>query len=241
MHVNCTTPAIDIQFAALSRDLRETSIHERLPYIFTPARELHFLIRNLFLFAVRKPLACFFLQSGMTCRSGDSKPFVLKGTSLLDAINLCKRINRDESLFPAGIWDSSDDASELFLQEKVPMMLTTYSSLNQLKGSRSTYDISPVPYLNQPITKKVIVGVAVNKKTKSKEAARLLVDYLSSTRPAADSRAHADAARFKYRRGWEPSANAGFFRPRRYDLFRKIIPSYRTSSDMGIPPPAPTR
>lgn len=60
------------------------------------------------------------------------------------------------------------------------MMLTNYMSINEYKHTDLRYDISPIPFMEDPKTLTVMIGMAVNKYSKEKEAAKLFVQHLSS-------------------------------------------------------------
>ncbi|MBD2865879.1 extracellular solute-binding protein [Paenibacillus oceani] len=178
----------------------------------------------------------FLLQSGESFLRDGGLPGDIRGTRLMEGIRLCGELIRDRDIFPGYLSESSTDASRLFLEGKISMMLATYSSLNDLKHSDLDYDLSPVPYIHIPITLLLSIGMIVNKRSKHKEAARQFVDYMTSGRAQSLIRRHTVSIPAMKQAAEAPvPEEPRLNRPRHYSLFREIIPSYRLHSELHWP------
>ncbi|MBD2863222.1 extracellular solute-binding protein [Paenibacillus oceani] len=176
------------------------------------------------------------LQSGIPFTAAndaeDKRDYL--GTQLLDSIRLYGKLTGNNSFFPNYMSESPHDTSRLFLEGKISMTLLTYSSMNDLKHSNLDYDISPVPFMHTPISLLTIMGMIVNKNSQNKEAAQLFADFIRSreTQEAIRKRTLSLPA-------MKPAAimpvRDNFNRPIHDSLFREIIPSYRTTSDLNMP------
>lgn len=175
----------------------------------------------------------FLLQSGMRFERNADGQCDIAGTPLFDSIRLYERIIHDPDVFPKILSESNDDVMHLFMAGKVSMILTSYTSLNELKHSDVAYDISTLPYLYEPRTLTISIGACIRKSSEKKEAARVLVDFLSSEEgqrlirgetlsiPALKSAA-------------EMPVKDGLNRPPRFDLFRDILPTMRGHQDLNL-------
>ncbi|OUS72190.1 hypothetical protein B1748_25385 [Paenibacillus sp. MY03] len=178
----------------------------------------------------------FLLQSCMDFAMKQPGAFRLHGTPLLESIRLCKELINNREVFPRYLSESNDDVNELFLQGKVSMILTTYTSLNDFKDLDIQYDISPVPYLFEPRTLLNVIGVAVNRNSKQPQAAAAFSDYLASARAQRILRNQTISLPALKPVAEEPLEDANSLnRPSRYDLFRETISSFRMNRDLNMP------
>lgn len=181
----------------------------------------------------------FPLQSGMSFAPERDGRFSLRDTKLLDSIRLYKSIVRNRDVFPDYLAESSRDFVRLFRRGQASMILSTYMSLNDFAEDGPNYDISPVPYGNEPRTLLMSIGIAINRRSRRVEAAKRLVDFLGSETaqrfirertlsiPAMKKIADAPA-------GGEWPLN----RPARFHLYRNIVPGYRRHKDLRLTPKA---
>lgn len=177
----------------------------------------------------------FLLQSDVhfgRCTGDEVRP---SEGRLLEVARLCKRIISDHGIFPNYMSENSDDVNELFMQGKVSMIMTNYMTINEFKHTELAYDISPLPYMHEPRALLNVIGVAVSAASKHEEAARLLADYLASSRAQKLIRdrtlslpAHKEAAESPV----DPAD--GMNRPSRYNLFREIMASYRLHRELNL-------
>lgn len=176
----------------------------------------------------------FLLQSGEKFTWDDKGHCDIRGTKLLDSINLCKALIHNKEIFPQYMSEKSHDVDRLFLQGKISMILTNYMSMNEYKHTDLPYDISPIPFMNDPKTLTVMIGMAVNKYSKEKEAAKLFIQHLSSEKaqrlilkqtlsiPSVKSVAESTIQ--------EDDLN----RPSRFPLFRENLGTMRLHQDLNL-------
>ncbi|TMV43510.1 extracellular solute-binding protein [Paenibacillus mesophilus] len=176
------------------------------------------------------------LQSGMPFAGADEaeEKRNYAGTRLLDSIRLYGKLTGNNAFFPNYMAESPHDTSRLFLEGKISMTLLTYSSMNDLKHSDLDYDISAVPFIHYPVSLLTIMGIIVNKNSQNKEAAQLFADFIRSRETQESIR-----RRTLSLPAMKPAAimpiRDDFNRPIHDSLFREIIPSYRTTSDLNMP------
>ncbi len=177
----------------------------------------------------------FLLQSGMKFEPEEDGSFQLADTRMLECIRLCKRIISDPTIYPSYLSENSDDVTELFMQGKVSMIMTNYMTINDFKAADLEFDISPLPYLYEPRSLLNVIGVAIYKDSRNKEAARLLADYLISPRAQQIIRertlslpARREAAETRL------ESLSGMNRPSRYALFREIMSSYKLHRELNL-------
>lgn len=160
------------------------------------------------------------------------------GTRFLKSIRLSKELIDNRKIFPRYLSENSDDVNDLFAQGKVSMILTTYMSLNDFKDTNLNYDVSPLPYIYESRSLLNVIGAAVNRNSKQKEAAMLLVDYLGSPRAQALIREKSlslPALKQAAEAPLEPSgAPNSLNRPSRFFMFREIMSSYRLHRDLNL-------
>lgn len=149
----------------------------------------------------------------------------------LEAIRTCRTVLDHREIIPAFLSENDGDAEQLFLKEKVSMILTSYFSLNKLKSAGLPIDVSPLPYSGTPKTMLLTVGLAVCAHSQAKPAALKLAEFVSSEeaqhliRRSSLSLPAARSAAEQRCDGREPS---------RFHLYREIIPAYRTFAELGL-------
>lgn len=158
-----------------------------------------------------------------------------RSAAWLKAIRLMKGIIRNQDIFPDTLYSADGDVGTLFLNGRTSMIVTAYDSLNRFAKSDMAYDISSLPAIETPCTLLNATGVAVNKQSVRSAEARLLADYLTSPRAQRLIREYTLTIP-----AHKPSAEAplqldtGLNRPSRYALYRDIVPSFRTVSELGL-------
>ncbi|AHV98494.1 regulatory protein GntR HTH [Paenibacillus sabinae T27] len=177
----------------------------------------------------------FLLQSGTTFdaeKDGEGK-FLLCGSKLIDSLGTCRKLISMKDVFPTILSESDADAEALFLQGKVSMIMTTYYFLNQLRHSDLAFDIAPLPRLQNTNTLLIINGLAVNSKSQNKDAAMLLVDFLTSYEAQLLIRRKTlNIAANRLAMEWE--GEEVVYRPARFQLYREIFPTYRMVTELGL-------
>lgn len=176
----------------------------------------------------------FLLQSGESFHweNGLIKDF--RGTKLMDGIRLCKEIIHDRKASPLYWSEGNNDINQMFLDGKLSMVLTSYLGLNEWKHTSQEYDVSPVPFIDEPRTMAVAIAAGVNERSKHKQEAHMLVDYLSS-RHAQHLIGHNTfgVPAFQDAKYSAESGNPGL--PSRHPLYREMMFSFRAHHDLNIP------
>ncbi|MDF2719162.1 MAG: regulatory protein GntR [Paenibacillus sp.] len=176
----------------------------------------------------------FLLQSGERFEWENGRLKDLRGTKLLESMKLSKRIIQNRKAFPLYMSENNDDADRMFLEGKVSMTLTSYMGLNSWRETDLEYDISPAPYIDEPRTLLIAMGLGISSRSPHKEEAALLVDYLTSQ----------NAQTLIGKRtlsipslGTVPGdlAKDPMNRPSRYMQYRETMSSFRTLRDLNIP------
>lgn len=175
----------------------------------------------------------FLLQSGMKFERDAEGKMRLGGSKLLEAIRRCKAVVADRRLFPLYMEEHDLGAETLFLEEKVSVIMTTYFKLNHLRKAGFPFEIAPVPHLDEQGTIMLAVGLAVNRRSKKKEAAKALVHFLMSEEAQLHIRKHTlTIPGLKKAAEWIGEENV--YRPSRFNMYREIIPTFRMLADLGL-------
>lgn len=174
----------------------------------------------------------FLLQSGKHFER-DPQGNMKLDASLMEAVRLCKSIIANRQLFPMYIEQHDSDARSLFLDEKLSVIMTTYFNLNLLKNAPFSYNIAPVPHHNEQRTMMLAVGLAVNRRSKKITAAKELVRFLTS----AEAQLHIRKRTLSIpglKKAAEWTGEEQMYRPSRYNMYREIMPAFRTLADLGL-------
>jgi multiple sugar transport system substrate-binding protein len=122
----------------------------------------------------------FLLQSGVVFQRNAQGRYHLSDPKLIESMRLCMNLTGDPHLFPSYLSENDSDVHALFLQQKVSMVVVTYDSLNAFRDAPFAYDIAPLPYIMEPRTLVASIAIAINRESKNKLAAQLLLDYMLS-------------------------------------------------------------
>ncbi|WP_309118247.1 extracellular solute-binding protein [Paenibacillus sp.] len=175
----------------------------------------------------------FLLQARYRFLRDDDGGYRFHDPALWDILKDCRRLLHGQGVPPAFLSEGDAGAETLFKEQKTGMIMTTYYGLQLLKSVSFAYDISPLPFGRLPKTLLLVTGLAVNRQSKQKESARLLVDFLTgpsaqhelqrlSLAPSAHSGA-ADEAEEETKDG-----------PSRYRLYREIVPAFADYKELDI-------
>jgi multiple sugar transport system substrate-binding protein len=185
----------------------------------------HLLARN------RWPV--FLLQSGMAFEPDERGQYNLCETTLIQSLNICRELIAMPDVFPVMLSASDADAEELFLEQKVSVIMTTYFALNDLRKAQFAYDLAPLPSFGEYRTLLIEIGLAVNRKSMVKEAAQQLADYLTSFEAQTIIRRQSLSIPADQRAAeWQGKESVQ--RPSRFHMYREIIPTYRLISDLKL-------
>lgn len=176
----------------------------------------------------------FLLQSGMTFVRNDKGAYDFEDKRLWEGLDMCSSIMGQQGVFPAYLSENDADSETLFVQEKVSIIMATYFSLNWIKDAGFQFDVAPLPYLNQAKTLLLNIGLAVNKHSKYKDAALKLSNYLLSYEAQLQIRQRTLSIP-SHKRAAEWQGNEIMYRPSRFHMYRDIIPTFSSISELGLP------
>jgi len=196
-----------------------TPYQQRLGFYF------HLLSQN------RWPL--WLLQNGFSLQKNDQGAYHVGNEVFNTSIEMIKKLFSQQQISPAFVSESDFDTEQLFFEEKTSMIITTYFSLNNLKDVPFEYNISPVPFSNLPFTLLLNIGLAINHKSTQKEAAQLLVDFLTSKETQENIR-ETTLTIPSMKEVAELDLDGEKQEPTRFQMFREIIPSFRYYTDMNV-------
>ncbi|WGU94350.1 extracellular solute-binding protein [Paenibacillus dendritiformis] len=220
----------------LAHDLPEPDSSWRWPELMAAAERLgrepgtfgfyfHMLSNN------RWPV--FLLQSGGRFEPDEAGNVPVCGTKLMEGLRLTRELIDRQSAYPAYLSENDMDAERLFLQGKLSVIIATYFSLNHLKDAPFTFDVAPLPYLNEAKSLLLAIGLIVNRTSAAKEAALELVDYLLSYEAQLHIRQHTFSIP-AHKKAAEWNGKEMFPRPSRFSMYREVIPSLRFFTELGL-------
>ncbi|WP_062109052.1 extracellular solute-binding protein [Bacillus niameyensis] len=202
-------------WAQFSTYLDQLHTKQKYPFYFYPAS------------TNRWPI--FLLQSGVNFQA-----FLKKDIErLMDGVEACHTLIHNQKIPPAFLLDTDTTVEQLFALGKISIMMTTYFGLNELKDVDFAFDLAPLPYVHEPGTLLLTIGLALNQHSSQKEAGQLLIDFLTSFKQQKALRentlsipANAEAAeKTSFKAGTEPL---------NYRLYQQIHSTYRSLADLGI-------
>ena len=175
----------------------------------------------------------FLLQSGETFKKDKTGRYRLEGTGLFDGVEKVREILYNTDVYPLLLSASRHDAERMFREEQVSIIMTTYLALNELKDAKFDFDVAPLPYLYDARTLLITIGLAINKHSKVKTAAKQLVQFLISDeaqlyirRKTYSLTSHMQTVQY--------TGEEELPRPSRFQMYREIIPSFRQSTDTNL-------
>lgn len=175
------------------------------------------------------------LQRGKSFERDGDGSLKLAGTRMMEAIRYSRHIYDTIPSLPNSLMNWDVQKIDMFRQGKLSVMLTSYFILNHLRDSDLDYDIAPVPHFGEALTVLLVIGLAVNRHSKHKEAARKLVDFLTGSKGQLSVRQHTCSLPARVTAAdWSEPGRETINRPSRFSLFREIIPSYRLFTDLNI-------
>lgn len=180
----------------------------------------------------------FLLQNGVSFRRHADGTLKLRGTEmgakLIESMKTYRELVAMQHKVPLLLSENDADAEELFFSGKVSMITTTYFSLNHRGHKPSfSYDIAPLPYLDEARTLLMVIGLALNRSSRVKDGATQLIDFLVSYESQQSIRKHTlSIPGCKAAAEW--AGEETIYRPSRFHVFREIVPTYRLISELGL-------
>ncbi len=175
----------------------------------------------------------FMLQSGGKFESDAKGEYHLTASKAVDGLGICRELLEMTDVFPVLLSESDADAEALFLEGKVSVIMTTYYFLNQLKDAGISFDVSPLPGMENNKTLLIVNGLAVNRRSRSKEASKLLVQFLTSYETQLRIRCQTLNIT-AHRSAMEWQGEETIYRPSRFFMYREIIPTFRLITEIGL-------
>lgn len=177
----------------------------------------------------------FILQSAMAIRGEMLTKQMGDWESFLAPARLCKSIVRNRNMFPMYMSERNEDVSKMFQQGKLSMYITSYMGINDLKDSGISFDVAPLPFISEPRTLVLATGAGIDSRSKHKEEARALLDYIISDR--AQSLIGCHSFSIPAMQTWQPPDRESgcLAKPDRYGMYKEVMFSYRTHADLPVP------
>lgn len=172
----------------------------------------------------------FILQSGVDFRNA---PADWGAPAIMDGIEACYRLIHRQNTFSLLLSSNETSVEELFLQQHVPVMMTTYFRLNQLKEAPFAFDVAPLPYVHAPKTLLLPIGFAVNRYSRKKAAARAFIDFMASY----DTQLHIRQNTYTIpamRQAAEWNGPEPLYRPANFHLYKEISDQFSLLSDLRL-------
>jgi multiple sugar transport system substrate-binding protein len=174
----------------------------------------------------------FLLQSGVELLP-DRSNIEECAERIMEGLSACRDILYADNAFPVFLSESNAVAEELFLNGKISMLITSYFALSGLRDSDIRFDLAPLPHLREDKTLLMTIGLAICKKSKAKVAARTLVDFLVSEHAQLLIRQNSLSIPV-VQKAAEWIGEETSYRPPHHALYRDIVQTYRSVSDMRI-------
>lgn len=173
----------------------------------------------------------FLMQRGGQFEQDADGHTQLCDTRMMEAFRFCREMLEQFPTLSENIMNG--DAEKLFLLGKVSVIMTSYFNLNFLRRSKLRFNIAPLPHFGEPRTLLMSIGLAVNRKSKQKEAAMKLIDFLTSYPEQLSIRRNTySLPALKMAAEWVGDEEG--YRPSRFSLFREIVPAFRYLTDLNV-------
>ncbi|MFK7693666.1 extracellular solute-binding protein [Paenibacillus sp. HJGM_3] len=186
-------------------------------------------------FSTPNRAAILLMQKGGAFERHENGRLKLSGTRMLDAIRYSREIYRETPSLPSSLMSWESQKIDMFRQGKLSIAILSYFILNHFRDTDLDYDIAPVPHFGTPLTVLIIIGMAVNARSKNKEAAKKLVDFVTSPKAQLAIRQNTCSLPALIPAAeWRGPETSKINRPSRFPMFREIMPSYRLFSDLNV-------
>lgn len=173
----------------------------------------------------------FLLQSGGSLRKEPAGRPIICGTDWMEGFKVCRDLIVNQRTMP--MFDQESDAEELFRQGKASMIMTSYFAMNRLRSMKGDWDIAPLPHLRNGKTLLLVIGLIVNRNSSRKEAARKLIDFLTSYPAQLAVRKNTlSIPALKPAAEWTGSDS--HYRPQRFHLYREVAPTFSFYDELGL-------
>lgn len=186
-------------------------------------------------FSTANRASVLLMQRGKSFERSEDGSIKLAGTRMMEAFRYSRSIYENIPSLPNSLMEWDAQKIDLFRQGKLSVISTSYFILNHFRDSELDYDIAPMPHFGESLTMLLMIGLAINRQCKNKEAARKLVDFMTSAKAQLYIRQHTCTLPARVTAAeWSGAEPVPINRPSRFSLFREIIPSFRVFTDMNI-------
>ncbi|PYI57445.1 extracellular solute-binding protein [Paenibacillus flagellatus] len=186
-------------------------------------------------FSTLNRAAVLLMQMGKSFERADDGRLKLSGTRMMEAIRFSRDLYKDMPLLPNSLMNWETQKIDMFRQGKLSMAITSYFTLNHFRDTDLDYDIAPIPHFGEPLTTLIVIGMAVNRRSKNKEAAKKLIDFVTSPKAQLTIRQNTCSLPARVAAAeWRGPENAAVNRPSRFAMFREIMPSFRLLDDLNV-------
>lgn len=175
----------------------------------------------------------FLLQSGVGFREDGTLKVEGNVSSLMDGVQACYDLIHTQKLLPMHVSSYDSSVEELFSLEKSSVMITTYFGLNDLIDVDVPFEIAPLPYVEEPRTLLLTVGLALNNFSKQKGASQKFIDYLTSYDSQLQIRRHSLSIPAMGKAA-EWDGKEVIKRPENFKLYQDIVSTFSTLSDLNL-------
>ncbi|WP_042455045.1 extracellular solute-binding protein [Neobacillus dielmonensis] len=175
----------------------------------------------------------FMLQNRVEFKQDTAGNIVFPADRMLESAGYIRKTFDVQGITHSFLSDNDRDAEKLFVEKQSSMIVTSYFSLNEISKHSIDYDIAPLPYIKDPGTLLLIIGLAINKYTKKKEAAKQFVDFMTGEMAQEEIRTTTLSIP-AMKRVAEKSGSEMVYKPSRFYLFREVIPTFKLYSDLGL-------
>ncbi|WP_176706666.1 extracellular solute-binding protein [Paenibacillus hemerocallicola] len=159
--------------------------------------------------------------------AGQRRP---EAEELAASLTYCRDLMKADGVVPGFLEVSA--MQSLFAEGKLSMLMTTYFLLNGFNDKAVPYDIAPLPYISEPRTMLLWIGLSIHRKTTVPDSAREFVEFMTS--PEAQAIIRRNTLSIPASAAAAGASEPVVHKPDRYNLYREIIPSYRSHWQYGL-------
>ncbi|WP_309120479.1 extracellular solute-binding protein [Paenibacillus sp.] len=175
----------------------------------------------------------FILQSGVDFAAQRSGKLDWSCSPILDSIQTCYDLIHRQKMFSILLSENDFGVERLFAQQKVSVMMTSYFNLNRMRNADLAFDVAPLPYVHTPKTLLLTIGLALNRRSKQKEAGRTFIDFVTSAESQLHIRKHTySIPALRQAAEWE--GEEARYRPPRFGMYRDISHTYAQLYDLEL-------
>jgi len=165
----------------------------------------------------------FLLQSG--------SPLSL--SSIVEGMQACYELIHRNKRQLMLLSDDDFNVEEMFAEQKISIMMTTYFNLNKLRGENGmSFELAPLPYVHIPKTMLLSIGLAMNKRSRHKQAAMDFTNYVLSypSQLLVRKRTYSIPA-LQAAADWQ--GEESIYRPASFHIYNELSDTYADMAELG--------